>query len=127
MPSENILLLGSESRQVLMEELRHAGFDPTVCNRHPDAIQAFGTEDVVGIMVDAKTTDVDVLEFVLDVRDIDLHVPVAVLVSGLPKKDRAILGRVPNTFLMSTRPNIKAGVKRFSKFVQIDIPRGGTA
>lgn len=124
-PLASVLLLGSTDRRVLLDELHHAGFDPTVCTHHTTAVKEFMQDDVAGVLIDAKVTNVDVLEFILDVREIDLHTPVAVLGNGLSRREAAILRRLPNTFLMGTRLNIRSGVRRFSKIVLTGNDPGG--
>jgi hypothetical protein len=125
-PLAGMLLLGSTSRRVLLDELEHAGFDPTVCTHHTTAVTELMQSDVAGILVDAQATGVDLLEFILDVREIDLHTPVAVLGNGLSRREAAILRRLPNTYLMGSRANIKLGVRRFAKIVLTGADPGGS-
>ena len=51
---------------------------PLVRNRIDAALDTLRHERIEGVLVDGPNTDVDVLEFVLNIRDVDGHVPILV-------------------------------------------------
>lgn len=79
MKSTAVLVLGRYGNTDLIETLFNMGFAPLVRETLPEALDKLRHDRFAMIVVDRRHVDVDVLEFVLNVRDIDATIPVAVV------------------------------------------------
>ena len=73
-----VLVLAEECAEIT-EALFGIGFTPLVCERMHGALDRLRHERFAAVVVDPTRMDVDVLEFVLNVRDIDAETPVIVV------------------------------------------------
>lgn len=90
MNSQAVLVLGNHGHKELAEALSRLGFIPQVWGSMGHSLEKIRHQQFGAILVDRKFTHADVLEFVLNVRDIDKKVPVLVIGSGPEKIDRKI-------------------------------------
>ena len=81
MDSQRPVLVCSQRHGALATALLDTGHVPLVRNRIDEALETLRHERIEGILVNASHTDVDVLEFVLNVRDVDEGVPIVVTAS----------------------------------------------
>jgi hypothetical protein len=95
MDSAPVLVLGSYKEKKLNDALSDAGFRPVVRRSMREALDKIRHEAFVGIVVERDGVDVDVLEFVLNVRDYDADT--RILVVGDPRTDR-VLASMDRTF-----------------------------
>lgn len=79
MRSQAVLVLGTYANRNLIEVLFNIGFSPLVREDIQGALTKLRHEQFTAIVVDRKYANTDVLEFVLNVRDIDKEIPVVVL------------------------------------------------
>lgn len=79
MRSSSVLVLGKKDNPELIENLLKIGLSPLVRETIQNSIYELRHEQFAGILVDNNSTNADVLEFVLNVRDIDGEIPIAVL------------------------------------------------
>ncbi len=87
MRSQAVLVLGSYANCDLIELFFSAGFSPLVREDIQGALDKLRYEQFAAVVVDQVCAKADVLEFILNVRDIDEQIPVVVL--G-PLKDETI-------------------------------------
>ncbi len=82
-----------------------------------DALDTVRHQTLQGILVDTEYLRVDVLEFVLNVRDMERELPIAVVSSDgiAPYKD--ILHKLENTYLIEASPTPDSLLRRFSAIV----------
>lgn len=91
MESASVLVLGSYKECKLNDALSRAGFTPIVRRSMQEALDKIRHGRFAGIVVERDWVDVDVLEFVLNVRDYDPHTRVIVAGKSTdPITDRAL-------------------------------------
>ena len=76
-----ILVVGSKENNELLEAIFSIGFDPLVRENMEDAIEKLRQEPFMAIIVDTEHLDsnIDVLEFILNIRDVVEHIPILVV------------------------------------------------
>ena len=100
MKSTAVLILGTEHNRDLMEVLFDCGSAPLVRKSIREVLDKLRHERFAAVIVDRNHADVDVLEFILNVRDFDEQTPVVVIgTSTDPQSDQAILSQ-RRTFLL---------------------------
>jgi FixJ family two-component response regulator len=82
MNSKDILVLGNHAQRDLMQSLSRVGFVPQVWGSMRHTLDKLLHQRFAAIIVDRKFTNADVLEFILNVRDINKEIPVVVIGSG---------------------------------------------
>ena len=91
MNSQAVLILGSHANQEFVEALSNIGFVPEVRGSVRHSLDKVRRQRFSGVVVDRKFTHADVLEFILNVRDINPKIPVVVIGFGKDKRiDRKI-------------------------------------
>jgi len=91
MNSQALLILGSQSNQDYIEALSNFGFETEVRGSVRHSLEKVHHRRFSGVVVDRKFTHADVLEFILNVRDINRTIPVVVIGPG---KDKQIEGKI---------------------------------
>ena len=76
MEPNSVLILGSNRNSELIDALFDAGLAPIVRETMEGALKKLHQERFMAIVLDRANGDVDALEFILNVRDIDEHVPI---------------------------------------------------
>lgn len=74
-----VLLLSNRRLSSLIDALTKAHFQVVLCRGIADVLGALRCEQAALLLVDAEHSDVDVLEVLLNVRDIDQTVPILVI------------------------------------------------
>lgn len=82
MKSKAVLVLGNHANRDLVQTLSHVGFVPQVWGSMRHSLDKLLPQRFAAVIVDRKFTHADVLEFVLNVRDINKEIPVVVIGSG---------------------------------------------
>lgn len=86
-----VLILGSYANQEYVEVLSNIGFIPEVRGSARHSLDKVRRQRLSGVVIDRKFTHADVLEFILNVRDINPKIPVVVIGFGKDKQiDRKI-------------------------------------
>jgi len=92
MNSQAVLVLGNHANRNLVEVLSGLGFAPQVWGSMKHSLDKLRHEKFAAILVDRKFTHADVLEFILNVRDIDKNISVVVIGPAKDERiDRTIL------------------------------------
>ena len=99
MRSTAALVMGRDENKHVMNLLLNAGLVPLVQRNIPQALDKLRHEHFAMIVVDRSHTDVDVLEFILNVRDIDGEIPIVVIGQSDDTLDDQILRAQPRTFV----------------------------
>lgn len=86
MDSQIVLVLGNIANRDLIEVLSGLGFASQVWGSMQHSLEKLRHQKFTAILVDQKFTHADVLEFILNVRDIDKKVPVVVIGNGADEK-----------------------------------------
>jgi DNA-binding NtrC family response regulator len=79
MNSETVLLLSSNRKKGLLDVLQNIGLEPLLRENIQGILEKLRHENYAAIVVDSRNANIDVLELVLNVRDIDGQIPVVVL------------------------------------------------
>jgi len=92
MNSQAVLVLGNHANRDLVEVLSGLGFASQVWGSVQHSLDKLRHEKFAAILVDRKFTHADVLEFILNVRDIDKNISVVVIGPAKDERiDRTIL------------------------------------
>lgn len=91
MNSKAVLILGNHANRNLIKTVSKTGFVPQVWGSMRHSLDKLQHQRFAGIIIDRKLTHADVLEFILNVRDVDKHIPVVVIGRGKDERtDRKI-------------------------------------
>ena len=82
MNSQAVLILGNHANRDLVQTLSRFGFAPQVWGSMRHSLDKLVHQKFTAVIVDRKFTHADVLEFILNVRDIKQEIPVIVIGSG---------------------------------------------
>ena len=100
MKSTAVLILGADRNRDLVELLFDFGFAPLVRKTIREALDKLRHERFSAVIVDRNHADVDVLEFILNVRDLDEQTPVVVIGSSTDAQSDQVLLSQRQTFLL---------------------------
>ena len=95
-----VLVLSRDENSYVLESVFSIGLAPVVRDDMHEALDKIRHDRFAMIVVDRNRADVDVLEFILNVRDIDVELPVVVIGQEGYKADTEILKDQPKTFLV---------------------------
>ena len=82
MNSQAVLILGNHANRDLVQTLSRFGLAPQVWGSMRHSLDKLVHQKFTAVIVDRKFTHADVLEFILNVRDIKQEIPVIVIGSG---------------------------------------------
>ena len=101
-----VLVFGSSPSKKLIETIFNIGFTPLVRENMESALDKLRHERFAAVIIDAEHLDVkvDVLELILNMRDIRQQIPVFVLARLDTEQTEEVILSCQNTFLLS-RPD----------------------
>ena len=105
MKSQIVLVLGNIANRELVEVLSGLGFASQVWGSMQHSLEKLRHQKFTAILVDQKFTHADVLEFILNVRDIDKKVPVVVIGNGADEKITRKIANQDHTTILSEVEN----------------------
>lgn len=79
MKSQSVLVLGTYKNEGLVDALLDIGLAPLVRENIQSVLDKVRHERFGAIVVDQRYADIDVLELILNVRDVDEQIPVVVI------------------------------------------------
>ena len=97
-----VLVAGVREKEELVQGLHYLGLIPLVRWSMKGALDLLHRESFKAVIVSQKCHHIDPLEFVLNVRDINLAVPIIVVGPAVPNKTRSILKEQAQTYLCDT-------------------------
>lgn len=101
MKSQAVLVLGHHANRDLVQTLSRVGFPPQVWGSMRHSLDKLRHQKFAAVIIDRKFTHADVLEFILNVRDINHKIPVLVIGPGQDEQmDRKIL-RLNHTVILN--------------------------
>lgn len=101
MNSQAVLVLGNHANRDLVKTLSRVGFIPQVWGSMRHSLEKLVQQRFTAVIVDRKFTNADVLEFILNVRDINQEIPVIVIGSGSDERiDKKII-RLGQTIILN--------------------------
>lgn len=101
MKSEAILILGNHANRELAQILSGIGFVARVWGSMRHSLDKLRHEKFAAVIVDRKFTHADVLEFILNVRDIDREIPLVVIGYGKDEKMDARIKKQKCTIMLT--------------------------
>lgn len=101
MGPQAVLVVSSQVETNLVDALISIGFSPLVRESIQSALDRLRHEKFAAIVVDQKRAKVDVLEFILNVRDIDTEIPVLVVGPLKSEPTYETLQRLYNTVILT--------------------------
>jgi DNA-binding NtrC family response regulator len=101
MKSQAVLVLGNHAKGGLVQTLLSAGFLPQMWGSALHSLEKLRRRRFAAVIVDRKFTHADVLEFVLNVRDIDQQIPVVVIGRGKDARIDAKISRQDHTVILN--------------------------
>lgn len=118
--SQAVLILGNYANKNLVQAVASIGLTPQVFASMRQCLGKLVRERFAAVVIDRKSTDADVLEFILNVRDIDKAIPVAVVGRG---KDERIEKKIINqdyTVILAELEKVEALAQRLSEAVKMN-------
>ncbi len=116
MNTQFVLVLGNHANRDLVEVLEGLGFASQVWGSMQHSLDKIRHQKFTAILVDQKFTKADVLEFILNVRDIDKKVPVVVIGNGTDEKVARKIAKQGNTTVLS---EVESSEKLAEKLEQV--------
>jgi DNA-binding NtrC family response regulator len=101
MNSEAVLVLGNHANRDLVKTLSRIGFAPQVWGSMRHSLEKLVQQRFTAVIVDRKFTSADVLEFILNVRDINKQIPVVIIGSGRDKRIDKKISRLGQTIILN--------------------------
>jgi FixJ family two-component response regulator len=101
MNSEAVLVLGNHANGDLVQTLLSAGFVPQMWGSTLHSLEKLRRRRFAAVIVDRKFTHADVLEFILNVRDIKQQIPVVVIGRGKDERIDAKIRRQHRTMILN--------------------------
>lgn len=101
MNSKDILVLGTHANRDLVQTLSRVGFVPQVWGSMRHSLEKLVHNRFAAVIVDRKFTNADVLEFILNVRDINQEIPVIVIGSGSDERLDRKISKLDRTIMLN--------------------------
>jgi len=101
MKSQAVLVLGNHAKGDLVQTLLSAGFVPQMWASALHSLEKLRRRRFAAVIVDRKFINADVLEFILNVRDINEQIPVVVIGRGKDERIDAKIRRQRRTMILN--------------------------
>jgi len=101
MSTQAVLVLGNHANRDLVKILSHVGFVPQVWGSMRHSLDKLLHQSFAAVIVDRKFTNADVLEFILNVRDINQQIPVIVIGPGSDERIDKKISRIGRTIILN--------------------------
>jgi len=101
MNSQAVLVLGNHANRDLVQTLSRGGFSPQVWGSMRHTLEKLVHNKYVAVIIDRKFTNADVLEFILNVRDINQEIPVVVIGSGSDERIDRKISKLDHTIMLN--------------------------
>jgi two-component SAPR family response regulator len=101
MNSRDVLVLGNHANRDLVNVLSKIGFIPQLWGSMQHSLDRVRHEKFAAIFIDRKFTRADVLEFILNVRDINREIPVVVIGPAKDERAEKKIRRMAHTIILN--------------------------
>ncbi|MCF7854633.1 MAG: hypothetical protein K9N51_07545 [Candidatus Pacebacteria bacterium] len=91
MKANNVLVLGSDGSGELVEELFNGGFDPVAKETISQAVDSLRHDAYAAVVIDRTHSAADIIECVLNLRDVDADIPVLTIGRGYLVEEEKVL------------------------------------
>jgi DNA-binding NtrC family response regulator len=114
-----VLVVSERNNTTMAQRLSDAGMDALAPDHIESALETLRHEEVAGILISSMNAAIDILELVLNVRDVDMHVPIAVVGKHGVSRDVDALSRtMPNIHIIPDSASPSRVVNRFKKITR---------
>lgn len=120
-----ILIIGSGESRALAGRLARGGFETRLETSIESAVRSVRKSAALAILIDEAHTEVDVLEFLMNMQDIGMDVPVLVLHGKAARGQDPALSRIPRGFVLKEFTNADALIDELSLFSERRMKQGG--
>ena len=101
MYSDSILVLGQKERSDIARLLYEQGFTPLVRDNMQKILEKLGHDDITAVVMDTDNASTDIIEFVLNVRDINQDVPIVIVGTEVTANEVQALERQHNIVILN--------------------------
>jgi FixJ family two-component response regulator len=120
MDSQAVLVLGNHANRDLVQTLSRIGFAPQVWGSMRHSLDKLLHQRFAAVIVDRKLTRADVLEFILNVRDVNQEIPIVVIGQGSDERlDRKIM-RQDHTVILDAPEMGDTLAERLSQVLKVN-------
>ena len=98
--SRTVFVLGQEYPNELAERLFDLGYVPLVRTKMQQALEVIRHEQCSAVVVDGDSPQLDILEFILNVRDVDGSLPIIVVGQPTDEHENRAVHKQQNTFVL---------------------------
>lgn len=98
--STSVFVFGNNSHSRLIEGLFEQGLTPILRRTMLPALEKIRHENFIAIFIDCNAVEIDILEFVLNVRDINSHIPIFVIGKPANESENLSFLNLQNVFLL---------------------------
>jgi len=114
-----VLVVSERNNKTMAQKLSDAGMDPLAPDHIESALETLRHEEVAGILISSMNAAIDILELVLNVRDVDMQIPIAVVGKHGVSRDVDALSRtMPNIHIISDSVSQNRVVNRFKQITR---------
>lgn len=104
--ARKVLVVSNWSRGVVARAAQECGYITDIARDVSEAVVQLGRQRYRAILADMDGSDVDCLELVLNVRDFDQCVPIAVMATDWNAADIAAIGSQPGLLLVAKSDSV---------------------
>lgn len=101
MNSQDILILGNHTNRELADVISNIGFVPQLWGSMQHSLERVRRGSFAAILIDREFTRTDVLEFILNVRDINYEIPVVVIGPAKDERTEQKIRRLEHTIIIN--------------------------
>ena len=106
--SNTILLLDSNNESKIINALLNRGFLVSIHHKMQRALQKLFHEKFAAIFISSDfSNDGDMLEFVLNARDVEVQIPIFIIGNLAYKQEEKVLLKLPNTYHYDTMKELE--------------------
>jgi hypothetical protein len=116
----NVLVLSNWPRGVVVQAAERCGFRVDVVRDVSEAVLHLGRRRYRAVLADLDASNVDCLELVLNVRDFDPVVPIAVLASEWNVADLTAIGTQSGTMLVAKSDRVSGMSNELARLPLLD-------
>jgi DNA-binding NtrC family response regulator len=100
MRSTAVLVIAASEQRPCVQALDDMGFIPLVRREMQEALEKLRHEPIAAVCIDGGWEGIDVLECVLNIRDVDGETPVLIINGKSADQFTGLLAQQPNTYLV---------------------------
>ena len=119
------MIIGTGESRGLAGRLARAGFETRIEASIESAIRSVRKSAVLAMLIDEAHTEVDVVEFLMNLQDIGMDIPVLVLHGKMGRRQEQVLSRIPRGFVLKEFMDADVLIDELSLFSERRTKQGG--